>query len=89
MNIIKKENETVHIHSDKERTYDYIDLLTDTLLFNTDNNENFEIINETSLYYYIVSLDLIQERYSYKDMERIFEEIKSIYEFEKDKELVK
>jgi len=37
----------------------------------------------------MITLDLIQERYSYEDMQRIYEEIKSVYEFENDKELVK
>jgi len=37
----------------------------------------------------MITLDLIQERYSYEDMQRIYEEIKAVYEFESEKELVK
>lgn len=74
-----------------ERYY-YTDLMNnDNHLFYQDNSHNnfFEFIKETPLYDYIITLDLIKARYSYEDMQRILEEIKSVYEFENDKELVK
>ena len=37
----------------------------------------------------MITHDLIKARYSYEDMEKILEEIKAVYEYESDKELVK
>jgi len=72
--------------------YYYIDLMNnDNKLFYQDNNRNnfFEFIKETPLYDYMITLDLIKARYSYEDMQKILEEIKTVYEYESDKELVK
>lgn len=70
----------------------YRDLMNnDNKLFYQDNSKNnfFTYIKETPLYDYMVTLDLIKARYSYEDMEKILEEIKAVYEYERDKELVK
>lgn len=70
----------------------YLDLMNNNnKLFYNDNNRNnfFVYIKETPLYDYMITLDLIKARYSYEDMEKILEEIKSVYKFESDKELVK
>lgn len=70
----------------------FLDLMNNNnKLFYTDNSRNnfFEFIKETPLYDYMITLDLIKARYSYEDMEKILEEIKSVYEYESDKELVK
>ena len=72
--------------------YYYLDLMNnDSELFYQDNSRNnfFEFIKETPLYDYMVTLDLIKARYSYEDMQKILEEIKAVYEYESDKELVK
>ena len=63
----------------------------DNKLFYQDNNYNtsFEFVKETPLYDYVITLDLIKGRYSYEDMQNILEEIKAVYKYEKDKELVK
>ena len=37
----------------------------------------------------MIALDLLQANYSYEDMQRIYEEIKSVYTFEEEKKLVK
>ena len=72
-------------------TNGYVDIFTNMELFTDDNNHNisFEYINETPLFDYLVSLNLIKGSYSYEDMQNIYNEIKEIYEFESDKELVK
>ena len=70
----------------------YIDLMkNNTELFYQDNsyNTSFKFINETPLYDYMITYDLLQARYSYEDMQRILEEIKSVYKFESNKKLVK
>lgn len=70
----------------------YVDLMrNDAKLFYQDNNYNtsFEFIKETPLYDYVITLDLLQAKYSHEDMQKILEEIKAVYEFESDKELVK
>ena len=72
--------------------YYYLDLMNNNnKLFYEDNrlNSAFEFIKETPLYDYMITLDLLQATYSYEDMQRILEEIKSVYKFESDKELVK
>lgn len=72
--------------------YYYLDLMNNNnKLFYQDNSLNsaFEFIKETPLYDYMITLDLIKSKYSYEDMERILEEIKSVYKFEINKELVK
>lgn len=72
--------------------YYYLDLMNnDNKLFYQDNSYNnfFEFVKETPLYDYMITLDLIKARYSYEDMEKILEEIKTVYEFENDKELSK
>ena len=72
--------------------YYYIDLMdNNNKLFYQDNSRNnfFVYIKETSLYDYMITLDLIKARYSSEDMEKILEKIKAVYEFESDKELVK
>jgi hypothetical protein len=72
--------------------YHYIDLMNNyNKLFyqNNERNTSFEFIKEIPLYDYMITLDLIKARYSYEDMEKILEEIKSVYKFESDKELVK
>lgn len=69
----------------------YFDIFTNRRLFNNDNsyNESFDYIKETMLFDYLISLDLIKGAYSYEDMNRIYNEIKKVYEFEYEKELVK
>lgn len=69
-------------------TRDYMDIFSNVVIFNS-ANPSFEIIKETPLFDYLVSLNLIKGSYSYEDMQNIYNEIKSIYEFENDKELVK
>ena len=72
--------------------YYYLDLMNnDNELFYQDNSKNnfFVYIKETPLYDYMITLDLIKARYSYEDMEKILEEIKSVYEYDDAKELVK
>lgn len=72
--------------------YYYLDLMNNNnKLFYQDNSLNsaFEFIKETPLYDYMVTLDLIKARYSYEDMQKILEEIKAVYKYESDKELVK
>ena len=72
-------------------TYDYIDIFTNIVLFvnENQNNTSFEVIKETPLFDYLLSLNLIKGEYSYEDMQNIYEEIKKVYEFENEKELVK
>ena len=72
-------------------TKEYVDVFTNMVLFAQENdfNTSFEYIKETPLFDYLVSLNLVKGSYSYDDMKNIYEEIKSIYEFENDKELVK
>lgn len=67
----------------------YIDVFTNICLFDDVNTTSFEIINETPLFDYLISLNLVKGTYSYEDMQNIYEEIKAIYEFESEKELVK
>lgn len=67
----------------------YIDVFTNICLFDDINTTSFEIINETPLFDYLISLNLVKGTYSYEDMQNIYEKIKSIYEFENEKELVK
>jgi len=72
--------------------YYYLDLMNNNnKLFYQDNSLNsaFEFIKETPLYDYMITLDLLQAKYSHEDMQRVLEEIKSVYKFESDKELVK
>jgi len=69
--------------------YDYIDVFTNVTLFHDKMNTSFELVKETPLFDYIVSLNLIKGSYSYEDMQNIYEEIKAVYEFESEKELVK
>ena len=72
--------------------YHYIDLMNNyNKLFyqNNERNTSFEFIKEIPLYDYMLTLDLIKAKYSYEDMKKIYEEIKSVYKFESDKELVK
>ena len=69
----------------------YYDIFTNNPIF-TDNNEynaSFEVVKETPLYDYLVSLNMVKGLYSYEDMQKIYEEIKSVYTFEEEKELVK
>lgn len=84
-----KDNESNEIVSD----YYYYDLMNNNnkKLFYRDNSRNnfLEFIKETPLYDYMVALDLLQAKYSYEDMQRIYEEIKSVYTFEEEKKLVK
>ena len=72
-------------------TKEYVDAFTNIVLFaqNNDYNTSFEYIKETPLFDYLVSLNLVKGSYSYEDMQNIYNEIKEIYEFENDKELVK
>ena len=70
-------------------SYDYIDVFTNETLFHDQRNKTFEVINQEPLFDYLVSLNLLKVSYSYEDMQRILEEIKSVYELENDKELVK
>ena len=72
-------------------TYNYIDVFTNMVLFINENEHNtsFEYIKETPLFDYLISLNLVKGEYSYEDMQNIYEEIKAIYEFENEKELVK
>ena len=69
----------------------YVDIFTNRVLFTTNNaiNTSFEVIKETSLFDYLVSLNLVKGSYSYEDMKNIYEEIKEIYTFENEKELLK
>ena len=67
---------------------DYMDIFSNIVIFNS-ANPSFEIIKETPLFDYLVSLNLVKGSYSYEDMQNIYNEIKEIYEFENDKELVK
>lgn len=72
--------------------YYYCDLMNnDNYLFRQDNSYNnfLEFVKETPLYNYMIALDLLQANYSYEDMQRILEEIKSVYTFEEEKKLVK
>lgn len=72
--------------------YYYCDLMNNNnILFWQDNSRNnfLEVVKETPLYEYMVALDLLQANYSYEDMQRIYEEIKSVYTFEEEKKLVK
>ena len=72
--------------------YHYIDLMNNyNKLFyqNNECNTSFEFIKEIPLYDYMLTLDLIKSKYSYEDMKKIYKEIKSVYKFESDKELVK
>ena len=72
--------------------YYYCDLMNnDNKLFYKDNDHNnfFKFVKETPLYDYMIALDLLQANYSYEDMQRILEEIKSVYTFEEEKKLVK
>ena len=64
-------------------TYDYIDIFTNIVLFVNENRNNtsFEVIKETPLFDYLLSLNLIKGEYSYEDMQNIYEEIKKVYEF--------
>jgi len=72
-------------------TNGYVDVFTNMDLFTQKNeyNTSFEYIKETPLFDYLVSLNLVKGSYSYEDMQNIYEEIKAIYEFESEKELVK
>jgi len=72
-------------------SYEYIDVFTNRLLFYSSNidNTSFEIIKQAPLLDYLISLNLVKDSYSYEDMQRIYEEIKAVYEYESDKELVK
>lgn len=69
----------------------YIDVFSDIVLFGDENgyNTSFEVIKETPLFDYLISLNLVKGTYSYEDMQNIYEEIKLIYEFENEKELAK
>lgn len=72
--------------------YYYCDLMNNSnKLFWKNNSRNnfFEFVKETPLYDYMIALDLLQANYSYEDMQRILEEIKSVYTFEEEKKLVK
>ena len=69
----------------------YYDLLSNNKLVYEFKEKNtfFELINETPLYNYMAALDLLKERYSYEDMQKVYSEIASVYEFENEKELIK
>ncbi|MCI6627675.1 MAG: hypothetical protein MSH29_05230 [Tenericutes bacterium] len=72
--------------------YYYCDLMNhNNYLFRQDNiyNNFLEFVKETPLYNYMIALDLLQANYSYEDMQKIYEEIKSVYTFEEEKKLVK
>jgi len=69
--------------------YDYIDVFTNETLFHDQRNRTFEVIHQKPLFDYLVSLNLLKVSYSYEDMQKIYEEIKEIYEFDNDKKLVK
>lgn len=69
--------------------YDYIDVFTNETLFHDQRNRTFEVINQKPLFDYLVSLNLLKVSYSYEDMQKILEEIKAVYNFDRDKELVK
>lgn len=72
--------------------YYYCDLMNhNNKLFYKDNDRNnfIKFVKETPLYDYMIALDLLQANYSYEDMQRIYEEIKSVYTFEEEKKLVK
>ena len=69
--------------------YDFIDVFTNVTLFHDEHNKTFEVINQTPLFDYLISLNLVKVSYSYEDMQKIYEEIKEIYEFDNDKKLVK
>lgn len=84
----QKDSESNEIVSD----YYYCDLMNhDNKLFWKNNSRNnfFEFVKETPLYDYMIALDLLQANYSYEDMQKIYEEIKSVYTFEEEKKLVK
>lgn len=85
--LAKRRTTGKHSHLTKE----YIDIFTNMDLFVQENdyNTSFEYIKETPLFDYLVSLNLVKGSYSYEDMQNIYNEIKEIYEFENDKELVK
>ena len=83
-----KDNESNEIVLD----YYYCDFMNNNnKLFYKDNDHNnfLKFVKETPLYDYMVALDLLQAKYSYEDMQRIYEEIKSVYTFEEEKKLVK
>lgn len=71
--------------------YQYCDIFTNNAIFTNNNeiNTSFEFINEVPLYDYLVSLDMVKGLYSYEDMKKIYDEVKSVYTFEEEKELVK
>lgn len=69
--------------------FEYIDIFTNISLFQSAGSTSFEVIKETPLFDYLISLNLVKGTYSYEDMQKIYEEIKSIYEFENEKELAK
>ena len=69
--------------------FEYIDIFTNISLFQEAGNTSFEVIKDTPLFDYLISLNLVKGAYSYEDMQNIYDEIKAIYEFESEKELVK
>lgn len=73
----------------RKHNWDYVDMFTNATLFHDKMNTSFEVIKETPLFDYLVSLNLVKGSYSYEDMKKIYEEIKAVYEFESEKELVK
>lgn len=84
----QKDSESNEIVSD----YYYYDFMNhDNKLFYRANSRNnfIKFVKETPLYDYMIALDLLQARYSYEDMQKIYEEIKSVYTFEEEKKLVK
>ena len=68
-----------------------IDIFTGEVLYTTDNiiSGEYRQIKETSLFDYMITLNLVKENYSKEDIENIYNKIKEAYEFENDKELVK
>lgn len=91
-NSLTEESEIFIARKRNFQGYYYCDLMNnDNKLFRQDNSYNnfFEFVKETPLYDYMIALDLLQANYSYEDMQRIYEEIKSVYTFEEEKKLVK
>lgn len=68
-----------------------IDIFTGEVLYTTDNiiSGEYRQIKETPLFDYMITLNLVKENYGEEDIENIYNKIKEVYEFEKDKELVK
>lgn len=92
-NVTDKNDIYIGIAEPRDKIFNwYRDIFTNLYFVedvDVDDSNLLQFVKAEPLSDYLFSLGLVQGKYSYEDMQRIYEEIKAVYKFEEDKDLVK